>query len=138
MSLDLSSFDKALSSLRAAHRVYESTDSSEKNELEREMMRDGVILRFEYTFELSWKMLKRYLEMYGLEKPDSFSARQLFRVGFERGLLRAVAPWFVYLENRNHTSHTYNVETAERVFRVAKEFVRDAEFLLARLQEKAT
>lgn len=142
MLLDLSSFEKALDSLRTALRVYESTEKSPETStdkvIEREMMRDGIIQRFEYTFELSWKMLKRYLEMYGLEKPDGFSAKQLFRVGFERGLLREVEPWFVYLENRNHTSHTYNAETAERVYNVAKDFLQDAEFLLTKLQEKAT
>jgi len=142
MALDLSSFEKALESLRIALKIYGSLDdltgaTGQRGRVEREIMRDGVIQRFEYTFELSWKMLKRYLEMYGLEKPDSFSNRELFRAGFERGLLREVEPWFVYLENRNHTSHTYNTETANRVYGVARDFLKDAEFLLSRLQEKA-
>ena len=50
-------------------------------------MRDGVIQRFEYTFELSWKMIKRYLEIYSLEKPDGFTNTELFRMGFEQGLI---------------------------------------------------
>jgi len=51
-------------------------------------MRDGVIQRFECTFELSWKMIKQYLEIYSLEKPDGFTSKELFRMGLEQRLIR--------------------------------------------------
>jgi hypothetical protein len=48
-------------------------------------MRDGVIQRFEYTCELLGKMLKRYVEEYGLERVDFLTGRDPFRVGDEQG-----------------------------------------------------
>ncbi|MBK9444478.1 MAG: nucleotidyltransferase substrate binding protein [Comamonadaceae bacterium] len=60
-----------------------------------------------YTFELSWKMLKRRLE---LDLPDSqsvdaMSFRELMRSGGERGLLQDVDAWMVFRDKRNITSH---------------------------------
>ena len=57
---------------------------------EPELVRDGVIQRFEYTIELSWTLLDRSLEEYGLERVDSLSNRELFRLGVEQSLLRAL------------------------------------------------
>lgn len=99
-------------------------------------MRDGVIQRFEYTFELSWKTLKRFLEEYSLEKPDSFTNKELFRVGFEKGLIRDPESWFAYMKNRNLTNHIYEATIAKQVYESAKSFLHDAQYLLHRLQDK--
>ena len=64
-----------------------------------EELRDACIQRFEYCFELSWKMLKRQIEneMGNTAEIDSYSKRTLFRVAAERGLIESPEPWFVYL-----------------------------------------
>ena len=104
---------------------------------EKIVLRDGVIQRFEFTFELSWKMLKRYLEEFGLEKVDSLNNRDLFRVGFEQGLLDAPAAWFHYLKMRNQTSHIYDADKAAAVFASARDFQQAAQDLLNRLEAKS-
>jgi nucleotidyltransferase substrate binding protein (TIGR01987 family) len=133
MPLDLTSFEKAVVSLEEVLQAHAAV----KDTVTGEFLRDAVIKRFEYTFELSWKFLKRYIEVYGLERPDGFTHKELFRVGFEQGMIRDSAPWFEYLKKRNLTSHTYDKNVAEDVFRSAAPFLQDASYLLARLREKA-
>lgn len=100
-----------------------------------DVTRDAAIKRFEYTFELSWKFLKRWLENETADPTmDSFSKKELFRVGGEYGLIRDVESWFRYNRARNETSHTYNEAKAEEVYAVIKGFVEDARFLLERLE----
>jgi nucleotidyltransferase substrate binding protein (TIGR01987 family) len=133
--LDLASFEKALTALEVALKIHGSSPLP-GGSAERILMRDGVIQRFEFTFELSWKFLKRFLEVYGMEKPDSFTNKDLFRVGFEHGLLEDPVRWFHYLKMRNNTSHAYDETKAREVFQAAGEFLPDAQRLLAGIKEK--
>jgi len=135
MPLDLSSLEKAVFSLKDALNSYIQT-AFPGGSKEKEIMRDGVIQRFEYTIELSWKMMKRYLEMYGLEKADEFSRKDLIRTSVEQGLIQNAEGWLEYLRNRNLTSHTYDKATAEQVYGSAVRFLTDAQYLLERLKEK--
>jgi nucleotidyltransferase substrate binding protein (TIGR01987 family) len=123
MKLDLSSLRNAITSLQAAL-------EKEKDEF----IRDSVIQRFEYTYELSWKFLARHLEQdIGSATVDTLSRRDLYRIGSEKGLLRDAAVWFEYHTARNITSHSYNVAVAEQVYQVAGRFIADARFLLTQL-----
>jgi nucleotidyltransferase substrate binding protein (TIGR01987 family) len=131
MTLDLSSLEKALNSLKRG--LVRSISAPEDEEL-----RDACIQRFEYSFELSWKMLKRQLEeeVANPAEVDSYSFKQLFRVGGERGLVDDVAVWFDYREKRNLTSHVYDEEKARQVYDVISRFAESAAALLTRLQER--
>lgn len=131
MSLDLSPLEKALASLnRALVRALAAPGDEE--------LRDACIQRFEYTFELCWKMLKRQLEEELPNPPevDGYSFKQMFRVSGERGLVGDVEAWFEYRERRNLTSHTYNEEKARQVFAVLPRFAADAAALLRKLEER--
>jgi nucleotidyltransferase substrate binding protein (TIGR01987 family) len=98
-----------------------------------EFIRDSVIQRFEYTYELSWKSLQRYLKQAYNFQADSL--RQLYREAGRIGLIDNVESWFAYQEARNLTSHTYNEITAEETYKVALQFAYDAEKLLHKLEE---
>jgi nucleotidyltransferase substrate binding protein (TIGR01987 family) len=131
MELDLTSFDQALAALdRGLARAAGAPGDEE--------LRDACIQRFEFTFELAWKMLKRRLE---LDLPsalevDSLSYRALIRTGAEQGLIENVPTWFVYRDKRNLTSHTYDAAKAKEVFAVVSGFARDARALLQRLRQR--
>ena len=132
MALDFSPLHKALMSLNRA--LAKSSTAPDDEEL-----RDACIQRFEYTFELSWKMLKRQLEQ-ELPNPsevDSYSYRQLYRVGAERGLVDDVEAWFDYRELRNITSHTYDEEKAAKVYSAIPAFAAHTTELLSRLMNRA-
>lgn len=130
--LDLTSLRDALASLQRALTRWLGTDAQD------EELRDACIQRFEYTFELSWKMLQRRLE---LDLPDArsvdaMSFRELMRSGGERGLIRDVDAWMVFRDKRNITSHTYNAAKAADVAAVLPSFAEHAGALLAELQAR--
>ena len=131
MKLDFSSFDKALESLR---RVLERSCTVPEDE----DIRDACIQRFEYTYELAFKMLKRQLEqeLPSREELDQLSFKDVIRVGAERGLITAPERWFDYRDKRNITSHTYDEEKAREVFSVLTSFATDAADLLSRLHTR--
>jgi nucleotidyltransferase substrate binding protein (TIGR01987 family) len=135
--LDYSSLEKPVGTPEIALNTYESMKDS-LGPQERDIMRDGVIQRFEYSFELSWKKLKRCLEMYGLGTVDTLNNRDLFRIGFENGLLQNPEAWFHYLNDRNQTSHIYDPVVASGIFGSTAGFLSDAKFLLARLRKRVT
>ncbi|HLC16238.1 MAG TPA: nucleotidyltransferase substrate binding protein [Thermodesulfovibrionia bacterium] len=131
MKLDFTSFKKALESLNRA--ILRS-----QNEPDDEELRDAVIQRFEYTYELSWKMLKRQIE-HDSPTPseiDRLSFRDLLRDGRERGLITDVEQWMDYREQRNITSHTYDEQKAESVYDSALSFYKDAKVLLDELERR--
>ena len=103
-----------------------------------DFLRDSVIQRFEYTYELGWKLLKRHLEDdEGVANIDQLTRKQLFRVAFEKGLIRSVEEWFAYHRARNQTSHAYNAAIAEEVYDAARRFAPDARALLDELERRA-
>jgi len=81
--------------------------------------------------------MKRWLEANG-EGPaiDGATRKELFRLAAERRLIEGVDVWFQYAGARNETSHTYNSQTAADVFEAAMAFVKDARYLLEKLEEK--
>ncbi|HEY5959240.1 MAG TPA: nucleotidyltransferase substrate binding protein [Polyangiaceae bacterium] len=128
MTLDFSSLERALASLgRAIERsIREPSD---------EEVRDAVIQRFEYSYELSWKMLKRQLEQ-ELPNPgdaDRMSFAELMREGSERGLVARPERWLSYRYQRNITLHVYDEAKARTVHAAALEFLTDARALLTAL-----
>ncbi len=126
--LDLASFQKALASLdRAIVRAQAAPEDEE--------LRDAVIQRFEYTYEISWKMLKRQVE---LEHPspaevDSLSFADLLRESAERGLIDDVGRWLDFREQRNIASHTCDRGKAVCVYTGAVQFAAEARRLLEKI-----
>lgn len=135
--LDLSSLIKAIKSLKSSLRVAGSAEQMDKMSQEaRDTIRAGVIQNFEFTYELCWKFIKRWLENnLGSTNIDGVSRRELFRLGAEHQLIKDVKAWIEYHDLRNETAHTYDEDTAEEVFEAAKKFLKDAEYLLANIQK---
>ena len=79
-----------------------------------QLEKEGVIQRFEYTMELSWKTLKDYLESEGVVF-DQITPRAVIRRAFEAGVITQGEIWQKALDARNRMSHTYNFDTFERV-----------------------
>jgi nucleotidyltransferase substrate binding protein (TIGR01987 family) len=99
-----------------------------------DLNRDATIQRFEYTFELSWKLLKRYLEIE--TGAMEFNLKNLFREAGKQGLIDQVEDWFSFLEARNLTSHTYNEKVAGETYRVAGQFLKAATELSKNLEKR--
>ena len=82
---------------------------------------DGAIQRFEFCFELAWKLLKACLSYEGVE---ANSPRSSIREGFKAGLLPDAEIWLEMLEARNLSAHTYDEKTAMKIYdSVAKQYI---------------
>lgn len=126
---DLSPLERAVSSLKRG------LERAEKN-LDDEELRDACIQRFELTYELCWKMLRRYL---AADAPADSTVREsgyrdLIRLGARRGLIVNPQAWFTYRTMRNLTSHTYNPQKAKEIFTSLAAFLGDAQALLNALK----
>ncbi|MBN1960395.1 MAG: nucleotidyltransferase substrate binding protein [Deltaproteobacteria bacterium] len=86
-------------------------------EPENELIRDAVIQRFEFTFELAWKTIKLYLEFQNIEVR---SPRDTLREALKLGLIDDGNVWSLLLEKRNLTSHTYDENLAIEVYQFVK------------------
>ncbi len=101
-------------------------------------IKDACIQRFEYSYELSIKMIKRYLEeeMPIPEPVDQLNYRDLLRIAFEIGLIHDVSDWFQYREARNQTSHAYDELKAQAVYQVIPAFYVHAQYLTIQVEKQ--
>ena len=84
---------------------------------ERRGIRAGVIRNFQITYELSWKLITRWLNANispGIA--DGVTRRQLFRIAAEHRLIADVDAWMRHHEARNATSRIYDEERAVQVY----------------------
>ena len=102
-------FQKALSQLK------KFIDKGQLSELEKQ----GLIKAFEYTYELSWRTLKDFLEYRG--QSDIYGSRDAIRKAFQLGLIEDGQRWMDMLASRNQTAHTYNEATAEAICTAVQE-----------------
>ena len=129
MKLDLSSFNKAITSFRIAIDEY---NKDTKNFF----VRDSVIQRFEYTYSLSLKMIKRYLEN-NEENVNEFSFNELIRTANEKGLLLDnLENWNNYRLKRNIISYTYDADKAQEIISIVDNFYNEVKFLYKELEKR--
>jgi len=132
--LDLTPLERAVARLREGWVRYQQdiTDTQ---------IRDGLIQRFEFTYEISHKMLKRFLEVTSANpaEVDAMPFQELIRSGNERGLLRGDWPaWRKYRDMRARTSHTYSEDVALQVVGGIPDFTEEAAALWQRLSDANT
>lgn len=100
---------------------------------ELELNRDGTIQRFEFSFELSWKLLKTVNNFLGTE---CFSPRDCIRLAAQNGIIENPEDWFDYLKMRNLASHTYDENTSLEVYSLIPAFAKSAKKLVDSVNEK--
>ena len=101
-----SNFSRALSLLREAM----EEDVFSLKQLEKE----GIIQRFEYTFELAWKVLKDKMEFDGIVL-DQISPKTVVRQAFAAKYINDPDTWLKMIGDRNLISHTYDFVKFEAV-----------------------
>ena len=132
MKLDTTSLRNAVRRLR------ERLARCEREPMD-EQVRDGLIQRFEFTYELSHKMLRRYLKETAAspDEIERMAFADLIRTGNAQGLLRGDWPaWRRFREMRARTSHTYDDKVASQVAAAIPAFLEEAEHLYAELQRR--
>jgi nucleotidyltransferase substrate binding protein (TIGR01987 family) len=79
-----------------------------------EMIREGLIQRFEYTHELAWNVMKDYAAYQG--NTEVGGSRDATREAFQLKLISDGKIWMDMIGSRNKTSHTYNEEIADEIY----------------------
>lgn len=100
-----------------------------------DIVRDAVIQRFEYVFELSWKAIQTAAQYMGT---PTNSPRESVKTAFKLGWIQNADLWLEAMEARNKTSHTYNTKLADEVYEVAKRFPPLVQELLISLKAIGT
>lgn len=126
--LNVAPLEKALAQLESGMAIMDTAPDDE-------LRRDGVIQRFEYSVDLSWKLIQRYLKVIAdIDEASIRTKKDLFREAARLKLIRNAESWFGHLEARNEASHVYNPEIAKAVFERATKFLPDARELLEALR----
>ena len=94
-----------------------------------DITRDASIQRFEFCVELAWKSARK------LMGTASTTPKQVVREMARAGLIDDVELWLEAIDHRNLTSHTYNEELADRVYRFAMAFLPEGIVLRERLEK---
>lgn len=136
--LDLSALNKTIDAFsRTCHAVTDQNIISQFSPDLQNALKAGVIQNFEFTYEMAWKFIKRWLEKnYDSSYVDGITRRELFRLAAESGLIESVDDWMVYHRARNQTSHTYDQDVALEVYTISLKFLDVVSKLYQQLQAK--
>lgn len=99
----------SITSLLKAYESFKKAVSNAQTELER----DGALQRFEFTYELLWRSLKKILSFKGIKVN---SPREVFRAAVNENLIDDLEFWFDALKKRNETTHTYDEDLSIEVY----------------------
>ena len=105
--------DYAMQRLKEAVKTLKEGVLQSRDELDK----DGVIQRFEFTFELFWKTLKIFLEDKGIQ---CNTPKDCLKSAFKIGIIEEEQLFLDMLEDRNKMSHIYDKEESEKIFQKIK------------------
>lgn len=117
-----SNFNKALHKLEESVNYIKVNFLDKDNELESdnlghiidELIKEGLIQRFEYTHELAWNVMKDYALFQG--NSTIGGSRDATKEAFKINIIHRGEIWMDMIQSRNKTSHTYNEHTANEIF----------------------
>jgi nucleotidyltransferase substrate binding protein (TIGR01987 family) len=120
-----SNFKKAFKKLESAAKM------KSLNELEQE----GLIQRFEYTYELAWNTIKDLLEYQGFS--GITGSRDAFKQAIERGLIKHGDIWMQMIGSRQKTSHVYDEDEADEIAEIIIDnYIPQFKVLIERLENE--
>lgn len=130
----LENYSKALRKLEEAVEIVNQSFDSPNIDL----LKEGLIQRFEFTHELAWKVMKDYLEYQGYS--DIKGSRDAFRKSLAIRIIESPL-WIDSIQTRNITSHTYDEEISntviEKVISVYFPLMKQFESTMIRLKDEA-
>ncbi len=117
-----SNFNKALSKLEESvnyinHNFLDDEDKLDSGDLSYivdELIKEGLIQRFEYTHELAWNVMKDYAFFQGNSTVGG--SRDATREAYKLQIIENADVWMDMIQSRNKTTHTYDEEVANEIF----------------------
>lgn len=111
MNLDIRWIQRFENFNKALAQLSKFIEKGELNELEMQ----GIIQSFEYTYELAWNVMKDFLKEKGNQ--NIFGSRDAITESYKLGLIANGDGWMNMFKDRNQTSHTYNEEVVNQIFK---------------------
>lgn len=105
--------EQAVLKIKEEYQIEEDGTIDEDSFLD-EIIKEGLIQRFEYTHELAWNVMKDFLENAG--NNNVFGSKDATKEAFAAGLITKGEVWMDMIKSRNKTPYTYNEETANDIF----------------------
>lgn len=124
-SVSLAELEKAIATLNEA---LDFAKVVQANETHFRIARDACIQRFEYCIELAWKVA-----MKKVGSPTKFP-KPAIREMARGDLVDSAEAWLQFIDARNDSSHSYDEETAMKVFASIQKFSFQAQELVVRLK----
>lgn len=123
----ISDYKNALERLKEAIEESKTINSS--------TIRDGVIQRFEFTLELSWKVMKYFLNSEGLT--EAKAPRSTIRTGFKNEIIQDAKLWIDMIEDRNLATHTYSQSTSDEIYeKIVNSYYEELKMFFLEIKDK--
>lgn len=132
-AIDFTALRRALAMLQEALALWQAQP---EGTVLKPHLRSAVIQSFEFSYELSVRLLRRVLieRAAAAQRVADLSFNDLLRAGADAGLLADPLRWRAWRELRNATSHAYDEAKAQAVAMGAVTFVDDAASLLSAME----
>lgn len=105
--------EEAVNKIKNEYKIDEDGNINEDDFLD-DIIKEGLIQRFEYTHELAWNVMKDFLGASG--NNNIYGSKDATKEAFAAGLIEDGEVWMDMINSRNKTLHTYNEETADDIF----------------------
>jgi nucleotidyltransferase substrate binding protein (TIGR01987 family) len=100
-----------------------------------DVVRTGFLHRFNFTYELAIKTMRRYLISNGQDSEEIKGSKDIFRLALKVGIINDIDIWFNMLENRNILVHEYNFMKSNDIFEIVKnEYLKEFKKILKKLK----
>ncbi len=97
--------------------------------------RGAIINAYQYTFELFWKTLQKYLQQ--LEMLDELGPGNTIRTAFQYQIIDNGSTYMSMLKNRNLITHTYKEDVAEEIYtQIKEEYIEELENFIKKFDNK--
>ncbi|UZO79792.1 nucleotidyltransferase substrate binding protein [Aquimarina sp. ERC-38] len=124
-----SNYKNALQNLEDAALFYHNTftlkseaSADKKATTHKNIVKQGIIQSFEYTYELAWNVMRDYAEYQG--SPNIPGSRSAIREALQMGIIKEGKTWMDMVESRVRTTHTYHKDTADAIFsKIMKDYL---------------
>lgn len=132
--LDLTNLKSSLSTLDECFTDY----SAQADEKIKTYIKDSCIKRFEYTYETAKKIMNKFLKKEYDKTEKDLTINNIFREMFGLGLIKNFENWVNYRENRNISSHEYDIKKTYPIIDIIPDFIEDTKFLIESLEKILT
>ena len=129
-NLDFTALENALQRLGEVVEIYKKNPQDT-------IVRDSLIQRFEFTYSITLKTLRKYFieRAFIVDDVNKLSFNEMVRTAMQLNLLKSdLAKWTEFREMRNLTSHTYDENVALKVSGIVPDFYEEITYLLKELK----